>query len=63
MLVKVGGDETEEMRNGRGFRQAFCLSPTIFNIYAEKLTKQALEKLKGILVGGEIVKTFKYTSD
>ncbi|MFP3020651.1 MAG: hypothetical protein ACEY3F_04890 [Wolbachia sp.] len=42
--MRLGDDDTEEMRIGRGVRQGCCQSLALFNLYAEKLTEKALEQ-------------------
>lgn len=39
------------------------MSPKKFNIYAEKLINKALEKARGIVLGGERITTIKYADD
>ena len=63
VVVKICNEETEEIRIGRGVRQGCCLSPTLFNIYAEKIMNEALEETEGLKVGGESIKTIKYADD
>lgn len=59
MVIKVRDDETEDMSIRKAVRQG-CLSPTLFNICAENWTEKDLEKARGIIVGGERIKTIKY---
>ena len=40
-----------------------CLSPILFNLYSEYLTKKALEGLGGFKIGGQIIHTVKYADD
>ena len=48
------------MKIGRGVRQGYCLSPILFNLYSEYLTKEALEGLGDFKIGGQIIHTVKY---
>ena len=52
--VKVGLDQgaTRSVQIGRGVRQGCCLSPILFHLYSECLTKEALD--------GQIIQTVKY---
>jgi hypothetical protein len=40
-----------------------CLSPILFNLYSEYLTKEALEGLRDFKIGGQIIHTVKYADD
>ena len=49
--------ETRSVNIGRGVREGCCLSPIMFSLYSECLTKEALEGF------GQIIHTVKYADD
>jgi hypothetical protein len=55
--------ETRSVQTGRGVRQGCCLSPILFNLYSECLTKEALDGLEDFKLGGQIIQTVKYADD
>uniref|UniRef100_A0A8D8UAM4 Craniofacial development protein 2 n=1 Tax=Cacopsylla melanoneura TaxID=428564 RepID=A0A8D8UAM4_9HEMI len=63
VVVRVENEETEEVIIGRGVRQGCCMSPALFNLYAEKLLEEALINERGIVVGNENLKNIKYADD
>jgi hypothetical protein len=48
---------------GGGVRQRCCLSPILFNLYSECLTKEALEGCGDFKIGWQIIQTVKYAGD
>jgi len=58
--VRLNRGETRSVKTGRGVRQGCCLSPILFNLYSECLTKDTLEGFGDFKIGGQIIHTVKY---
>ena len=50
--VRLNRGETRSVKIGRGVRQECCLSPILFNVYSECLTKEAVEVCGDFKIGG-----------
>ena len=61
--VRLDRGETRNVQIGRGVRKGCCLSPILFNLYSECLTKEALYGLVDFNIGGRIIQTVKYADD
>ena len=62
--VKTEFGETEQFDIGKGGRQSCILSPLLFNIYAEKIIRKALDKWEGgIGIGGRVETNLRYADD
>jgi len=57
--VRLNRGQTRSVKIGRGVRKGCCLSPILFNLYSEYLTKGALEGLGDLKIGGQIIHTVK----
>jgi hypothetical protein len=61
--VRLNQGVTRSVKFGRGIRQGCCLSPILFNLYSEYLTKEALEGTGDFKIGGQVIRTVKYADD
>jgi len=61
--VRLNRGETRRVKIVKGVRQGCCLSPILFNLYSEYLTKEASEGLGDFKIGGQIIHTVKYADD
>jgi len=61
--VRRNRGETRSVKIGRGVRQGCCLSPILFTLYSECLTKEALEVFGDFKIVGQIIHTLKYADE
>ena len=62
--VKVAGTVSAEFRVKRGVRQGCVLSPSLFNILAERVMREALEGYEGgVHIGGRWLTNLRYADD
>ena len=57
--VRMNRWETRSVKTGRGVRQGCCLSPIMFSLYSECLTKVPLEGFGDFKIGGQIIGNVK----
>jgi len=63
-VVKVMQEFSEDSDIGRGVRQGCCISPMLFNIYAEAMMSEAMEGIEeGIKVGGKLIQDVRFADD
>ena len=63
-VVKVMREFSEDSDIGRGVRQGCCISPMLFNIYAEAMMTEAMEGIEeGNKVGGKLIQDVRFADD
>ena len=63
-VVRTTYGMTDFFNIGQGVRQGCILSPHLFNVYSEKIMREALDGFKGsIKVGGRTVSNLRYADD
>jgi hypothetical protein len=63
-VVKIQQEFLDESEIGRGVRQGCCMSPLLFNIYAEAMMMEAMEGVEeGIKIGGKLLKDVRFADD
>ena len=61
--LRLHRGETRSVQFGRGVRQGCCLSPVLFKLYGECLTKGTLHGLGDFNSGRQIIQTVKYADE
>ena len=60
--VRIGNSFSGFVAIERGVRQGCVLSPTLYNLYAEKITR-SIEDKESIRVGGRNINSIRYADD
>ena len=62
--VQMNGSKGEWLRTTVGVRQACLLSPTLFNIFLERIMSDALEEHDGkVSIGGRNITNLRFAND
>ena len=62
--LQINGCTGDWFRTTSGVRQGFLLSPSLFNIYLERIMPDALEELDGkTSIGGRTIINLRFTDD
>ena len=62
--VRTESGETDIIPIGKGVRKGCILSPLLFNIYAEKIMRDAVELWEGgVRIGGQTFSNLRYADD
>jgi hypothetical protein len=51
---------TRSVKTGGEDREGWCLSPILFYLYSEYITKEALGEFGNFKIGGQVFLTMKY---
>ena len=61
--LKVDQRATRRVKTGREIRQGCCLSPVLFNLYSEHLTKKAVKGFGHFKIRGQVIRAVNYAGD
>ena len=61
-VVRTKHSITEEFQVKKGVRQGCALSPSLFNLYTEKIFRE-IEDMEGVNVGGHNINNLRYADD
>ena len=61
-VVRTEHGITEEFQIKKGVRQGCVLSPSLFNLYTEKIFRE-IEDMEGVNVGGHNINNLRYADD
>ena len=63
-VIKIQQEVSDECEIGSGVRQGCCMSPLLFNIYAEAMMIEAMEGIEeGIKIGGKLLNDVRFADD
>ena len=64
VVVRVADGESNPSAVFQGVRQGCLISPVLFSVYIEIMTKEAMEDVdEGVEVGGELLKDVRFADD
>ena len=61
-VVRTEHDKTEKFQIKKGVRQGCVLSPSLFNLYTEKIFRE-VKDMEVVNVGGHNIKNLRYADD
>jgi hypothetical protein len=61
--IRLDQGESISVKIERGVRQGCHISPILFNVYSEHLTKEVLEGFQDFKIRGKVIRTVKFTSN
>ena len=61
--IRLDQGESISVKTERGVRQGCHISPILFNLYSEHLTKEVLEGFRDFKIGGKVNRTVQYTGN
>ena len=63
-VIKIQQEVSDECEIGCGVRQGCCMSPLLFNIYAEAMMMEAMEGIEeGIKIRGKLLNDVRFADD
>ena len=62
-FVRTNSGVSEPSVIVRGVRQGCLLSPSLFNVFAEAMVRDALTSVEGMKVGGRCIQAVRFAGD
>lgn len=62
-IVRIKGNNSEEIEIHKGVRQGCNLSPLLFNIYLEEMINEHLNDTEGLRIGGRVINCLRFADE